>query len=90
MAKTIHKWVLTRAELQRIEMPAKTELLTVQRQGDKICLWGIVDLLQPPVHRSIMMVGTGWGPYPDHVLNHYIGTVQEGPLVWHFFSDGGL
>ena len=57
--------------------------LTVQMQHGVLVLWALVDPLQPKEQRTINIFGTG-GPAPDTGV--YIGTVQDGGMVWHVFQ----
>lgn len=41
--RKIWKWTLTDEEVQRLELPVNTTILSVQAQDNKITLWGLVD-----------------------------------------------
>ncbi len=77
---TIHKYQLQgRTE---IEMPDCALVLSAQLQKGIPCIWALVDTEKPMEKRTFEMFGTGQpiDPKPDMV---FIGTFQDGPLVWH-------
>lgn len=82
--KTIYKYTLNNVG---IEMPIGAEILTVQIQNDKPCIWAMVDPEAEKKVRHFQVFGTGQ-PIPE-VSMKYIGTYQElgGSLVWHVFID---
>lgn len=84
--KTIWKFEPVLEVSQAISMPAGAEILSVQVQNGEPCIWAKVDRDAPLVPRLIEIVGTGHYA-PDHP---YIGTVQTGEFVWHFFDLGEL
>ncbi len=84
VAQTIHKTVLDLTERQQIMVPILAEMLSVQRQGDSLCLWYRCDPNAQKEARSIAIVGTGQPAPLLHEAEH-IGTVQDGAFVWHVF-----
>jgi hypothetical protein len=83
--KKIYKYALNVTDEQTIIMPQRWKPLAVQFQGNQLCLWALVEVgrtYDGPV--SIRVVGTG-NPFEDADECHYIGTVQQPPLVWHVF-----
>lgn len=86
--KAIWKYPLDVIGLQRIEMPAKAEILTVQMQGDTICLWALVEPSNDKTKRGIFIIGTGHSVGVDE-LGRYVGTFQinGGALVFHVFEN---
>lgn len=85
--KTIHKFILEQEVMQDIELPEDAEILTVQNQNEKICLWAMLDPAAPKIHRTFAVFGTGWRITTNAKLR-YIGTVQldGGALVSHVFE----
>jgi hypothetical protein len=81
---TIWKFPLEIIERQIVTMPLDAKPLTIQVQGGTPTLWARVDDSQQKVQREVIMVGTGW-PMKDRNAFDYLGTVQEGPFVWHYF-----
>ena len=47
MSKSIWKFDLRVTDEQVVEMPAGAEHLTVQFQGEQLCMWAIVDPTAP-------------------------------------------
>jgi len=83
--KTIWKYELDRAGATVLQMPAGATIIHVALQGTFICLWAIVDPRLPKEPRCISVYGTG-NPLDQEARNH-LGTVQEGPFVWHVFGE---
>ena len=83
----IWKFKLEVTNEQFIEMPTGWKPLSVQSQGGQPVLWALVDENATPVMAAITMVGTG---HPcDEVgqtATYYLGSVQTGPYVWHYFA----
>ncbi len=87
MSRIIYKFTLELVHYQSISMPELYQVLDVQVQDGKICLWALVD--EPLVGdrletRSFYVYGTGdyvpWAGKQQH-----IGTVQMDELVFHIF-----
>jgi hypothetical protein len=85
--KTIWKFPLAVTGAQAIAMPAGARILTVQPQGDHVCLWALVESNAPTLKRHIAIVGTG-NPAPEWGDLKYIATfqLQGGALVFHAFE----
>ena len=84
MDKQIWKYVLEPETI--IEMPIGAEILTVQEQYGRCCLWALVDPSANKVKRKFLVYGTG---HPITEENgKYIGTFQlhNGRLVFHVFE----
>src|SRR6266704_2126003 len=81
--RTIWKFDLAIHDRQVVPMPAGADIVSVQPQGDMLCLWAVVAPGSPLVGRDIRIVGTG-NPMPAGRLV-FIATVQEPGLwlVWH-------
>lgn len=71
--KTIFKYNLV-TMLSEILMPQGAEIIDVQHQGNGPAVWAIVDTDEPPVLRTIIIVGTGQ-PLTAFEPVH-LGTVQ--------------
>lgn len=71
-----------------ISMPKGAEILSVQEQHGKTCIWAMVNPNAPLEIRKIVIYGTG------HVLpndpGQFIGTfqLQSGAYVFHMFEEG--
>ncbi len=86
MSKTIWKFPLEITDRQLVTMPDTFNPLSVQFQGDTLCLWAIVDPESETVARWITIHGTGH-PVNDTGLT-FIGTAQDThSLVWHIFLE---
>lgn len=84
--KTIWKYELEPLSCE-IEMPKGAEILSVQAQHCKACLWAKVDPAQPMEKRTFEVYGTGHSI--DASREHrFISTFQmsEGYLVFHAFE----
>jgi|LakMenEpi03Aug12_release.lakeMendotaPanAssembly.Ray.scaffolds.fasta_scaffold624439_1 hypothetical protein len=79
--KAIHKFVVR----PRVLMPVNAKIISVQAQGDAICIWAEVDTLADKVERLFFSLGTGQ-PMPD-VKCDYLATVQVGEYVWHVYEE---
>lgn len=98
--KTIHKQVLSLKAAQVIEVPHGAVFLTVQMQ-DKVkvpCIGieGYTETDRPVIwyechpervlqNRTIVLIGTGHDMPDTHTLK-YLATVQQGPMIWHFYE----
>lgn len=82
----IFKYSVTERDGERVKMPQDARILSIQYQGDQLCIWAVVSPDSRIVNRILQRIGTGWD-IPEN-LGNYIGTVQDGPFVWHYF-DGG-
>lgn len=65
-----------------LRLPVGATVLTAQSQAGRLCLWAVVDPEAAREDRKVHVIGTGQ-PVPEDV--QYVGTVQEGPFVWHVF-----
>lgn len=90
--RTIHKYELSVLvkQPQAIYMRDGATILSVQEQDGVICVWVLVDTLQPLVQYFFSIFGTGQ-PLPDgfnpfKARNRHLATVQQGSLVWHVFG----
>lgn len=83
MATTIYKYTL---QLGRtvLDMPDCARALSVQMQGEHMCLWARVEPRRPTERRIFDVYGTGH-PMPADPGDH-VGTVQVDGLVWHVFD----
>lgn len=89
--KIIYKYPLqnrNRDGACEVFLPAAAEILTVGAQEGTICLWALDDVLQGLCrhNRTFFVIGTGH-EMPECEVN-YIGTVFDGPFVWHVFEKG--
>lgn len=85
--KTIWKFPLITTDINTIDMPIGAEILTVQEQYGKPCLWAVVDDDVEKERRVFAIYGAG---HSVSVVTDkkYIGTYQlmEGALIFHVFE----
>lgn len=89
MKKTIWKFELEVNDKQFIRMPKEAELLSVQSQNEKPCLWALVNPNTATEERCFEVFGTGHTVHCDMGIDRkYIGTFQlhNGGLVFHLFE----
>lgn len=85
--KRIWKFEIETTDNQTIGMPVGAEILTVQTQYGKPCLWALVNPDGNKEQRHIEIIGTG-NPVKE-ASRIYIGTYQlrDGALVFHVFES---
>lgn len=83
----IWKYPLSIRDAQDVSLLEGSEILTVQMQGDVLCLWALASPGTSIKRRRIEIFGTG-NPIPEG-KRRYIATVQMagGSLVWHVFEN---
>lgn len=86
--KRIFKYPLAITDSQSLLLPIGAKFLSVQFQGELLCLWALVDPEERNYQQTIRIIGTGH-PITDSEYLQFIGTVQQfdGQLVWHIFSE---
>lgn len=87
--KTVWKFPLAVTNEQRIDLPAGARLLTVQPQGEGVCLWALCDSEAEREPRMIVILGTGHQAPEENLWQlKYISTfqLQDGALVFHAFE----
>lgn len=88
MAKRVFKYPIETEDRQNIQIHKGYQILTVDTQNEKPCIWALVDDEAPIIVASIRTHGTGHEVYePDNL--QYIGSYQllKGRLVFHVFED---
>lgn len=75
-----------------VEMPRGSKILYVGKQTKalgRIDIWFRVPMPSADkVRRRLFVRGTGHGNIPP--ANLHLGTVFDGPLVWHIFDGGEI
>lgn len=85
MTKIIYKYPLSAGSGQQtIYLPDNAQLLSVQEQGGVPALWALLDFSKPNSSRFINCYGAG-NQINDNP-GFFLGTVQIGGLVWHYFE----
>ena len=70
-----------------VTMPCHAEIRYVDMQGSDITLWAELDKeITGTEIRKFLVVGTG-REFDACTWDTYVGTVREGPYVWHIFED---
>lgn len=87
MSKTIWKFELDTTDMIGVDMPIGAEILTVQEQYGKPCLWALVDAESKKENRIFCIHGTGHDVSSSHAKK-YVGTYQlmDGSLIFHVFE----
>lgn len=83
--RVIYKYDLEITDVQQISPPAGALLLNVAFQGDRLCLWALVNTDYRAHDRIIKIYGTGQPV--ESQIGHYIGTAHDPRgFVWHAFE----
>jgi hypothetical protein len=86
--KVIHKYPMPvlMDQVSFLQMPEDAHVLHAGFQDNRLCFWALIDPEQPMRHHTVRVIGTGQ-PIDDDValIADYVGTVQDGPFVWHVF-----
>ena len=82
--KTIHKYTIGVIQNCPVQMPVNAKVLHVDMQNSMLTLWALVDLSNRIENRYFSVYGTGIEILKE---GYYIGTVKDGPFVWHIFED---
>lgn len=90
MNKTIWKFPLVAEQVQTIEMPLGSEILTVQEQFNEPVMWAVVDPSKGKEFRFFEVFGTGhfMTELDKNKTRKYISTFQvdSGNYVFHVFE----
>ena len=91
--KVIYKYQLAVQEVQELELPANSKILSVQFQGEQLYLWAMVNKESgAAIHKhTIEIYGTGQD-IENGVGNKrtHLATVQSQGFDWHVFEYLGL
>lgn len=85
--KSIFKYQISYSAPIEIRLPMDSKVISagLDPQGD-LCIWALVDPETATTPRVFMVVGTGWS-MEDEIDNwEFIGTVRQGPYMWHVFE----
>ncbi len=84
---TIHKYECAVRHYTTITMPTGARILHAGIQKTMhVCLWALVDKAETTTQeRNIVIYDTGH-PITNGLSLKYIGTVHDGPYVWHVFE----
>ena len=81
---TIYKYQIMLEPRTNLRMPQGAKILSFQMQSGKPYIWSLVDPKQELTEEVFLLLGTGHGTLVPETTD-YIGTVQDGPFVWHLF-----
>ena len=88
--RSIWKFGLTGGNTRIKEKVIKWLSAGYDPSGD-ICVWAIVDPeagMDERIEYDILQIGTGWDFNQNELDNmEFIGTVEEGPYMWHIFVN---
>ncbi len=88
MKYKIYKYALNKDVEQTISLPKEAEILKVEMQNNKLCLWASfpIENENSSIKRAFQVVGTGWDF--DKLLGMiYLDTVFDRGFVWHIFEE---
>lgn len=89
--KKIFKYKLETTDKQTLSIPEGAEILSVQTQEDKPCIWVLVDDGNVKIDRQFYIYGTGHS-ITSPETKKFIGTYQVcgGMGVFHLFEELGI
>lgn len=85
--RKIWKYELHGLQSTVFEMPRNARIVHVGMQGDVICLWALVNENAEKDRRVFRPFGTGHGIPTIRGSYEYVGTVFDGPFVWHIMEE---
>lgn len=83
----IYKYPIEIKPRQVIQLPRIAKILHVAMQHGRPTIWAEVDPAERLVERTVSVIGTGH-PFEVGIASPadlHIGTVFDGPLVWHVY-----
>ena len=87
--KTVYKYQIQPIEIQEINLPIQSKILSVGTQDGELYLWAEINLENHTIEepRKIRVSGTGW-TLEDGECRKFIGTAHmpEQKLVWHVYE----
>ena len=81
----IYKYKLKIEIVQTIKMPANARILSIQAQGNELCLWAEVFAENQLDERTFLIRGTGQAFAKGSDV--YLATVQVGGFYWHIYEE---
>lgn len=85
--RVIYKYPLELQIRNEVMMPRLARPRCVQMQRGRICLWVECYPENELTVRTFHIIGTGNTIPPE--AEEYIGTVQDGEVVWHVYEGNG-
>ena len=85
MAKRIWKYPLTTNGVVKRITGKLSKILTIDVQNEQPYCWILIDDDVQEISIDLVGIGTGW-EIPEEVENMgFVGTLQTGEYVWHYF-----
>lgn len=78
--RAVYKYDLTEEIIAPIE-----KFLHVEMQDGVPCAWAIINTDLTKNHYTVSISGTGWPLLEPQNPDTYVGTLMDGPYVWHVF-----
>ena len=89
----IRRFDFAMKDVVSVAMPTGAELLHIEEECGRVCLWAIVDESAPTEAREFRLVGDGPVLGAEFLQAKYVGTLQAPystfPVAWHVFDFGG-
>ena len=87
MRQTIWKFETEVTDRFTLKMPSGGQILTLQIQNEKPCIWALVNPENDPEERFFELFGTGHEMESMGINRKYIGTypLQNGAFIFHLF-----
>lgn len=89
MSKKVLKYEFLVDDGVVVDIPFLGEILSVGTQKSRhVCLWVLVSVpINPARPRKFRVAGTAHHLEDSFTKGNFIGTVFDGPYVWHVFED---
>ena len=86
MRQVVYKYEVTGT---RVKLPTGYRILCVGQQGPSIMVWALVPAGDAALnsYTEVTFRVHGTGHHFDGGGQTYLGTVEQGPFVWHVFEE---
>lgn len=84
--RKIFKYELRIVDQQDIMLPADYQILKIDTQYDRVCLWCLVYVDNPLTTLTLALHGTGHLVHPDINVKNYIDSFELNGFVGHIFK----
>lgn len=93
--KTVYKYpIQPSAEKIELSIPGGGPVISAALDPNGYpCVWAIADTDEEEAVVNVYCIGTGWPLdwcYEQEEVLQFIGTIKEGPYMWHIFVGGKL
>ena len=86
--KVIYKYSLGKLGHSKVLMHRGARVLSCGMQGGTCQVWAVVNPQATQVVHDFFVCGTGHPSDEISFATTFVGTVFDGPLVWHVFDYG--